>query len=88
VKLNGNLSVRQNPSARRYAIGQALSTLALAGWHDNELLAACMTTAGVSGLASATADQAIALEQVTQELAAGRLTFSVNLDGDMQLQAA
>ena len=92
----GNLSLDQRASERRLLIGYSLIRLAVAGWHDDELLAACLNYSEVSTghvddapgtLATLTPGLARRLSDTVGELVAERLTFSVDPDGRMRLTA-
>lgn len=95
----GNLSISEKASERRLLLGYALCRLAVAGWHDDELLVAVLDDASVlSGavpddpapvLAGLSAAHARRVSDVVGELVADRLKFSVSPEtGRMRLVAA
>lgn len=88
VECAGNLSVQQRPTHRRVRIGMALVKLAAAGWHDDELLAACCRSSDIDTLAAAGVGQAEALYANVSALVTGAAQFSVDDDGIMRLTAA
>ncbi len=85
----GNLSIEQNPSQRRVAIGFALVQLAAAGWHDVELLRACMTDARVDDLSTCGVGGAADLAFTVQAVVNEDLKFTTPKEGGpLQLTAA
>ena len=96
----GNLSIPEKRSARRLRIGYSLCRLAVAGWHDDELLAAVLDHSGaystaVEGdqvaelLSSLGASGAKKLSDTVSLLVADEITFSVSTDtGRMRLVAS
>lgn len=88
VARTGNLSIAQLQSQRRYLIGFALVQLAVAGWHDDELLAACLGHALTDDLATTCPLSASVLVRTVQAVCDGTYTFSVDPDGTMRLTAA
>jgi len=101
VERAGNLSIRERGTARRARLGWALVRLAVAGWHDDELLAACVEEGGVhtgdahtgdiaTVLAGLSASHAKHLSDVVTDLVEGRLKFTVGdtAGGPMRLTAA
>ena len=96
----GNLSIAEKRSARRLRIGYSLCRLAVASWHDDDLLAAVLDHSGafstaVEGsqvaelLSSLGASGAKKLSDTVSLLVADEITFSVSPDtGRMRLVAS
>ena len=89
-----NLSLRELPSERRFFIGYSLLRMAIAGWSDDEILAAVLDHAQVSigdtvdpaqVLVGMTSSHARRLHDVVEELVHDRLTFSVR-ESDARLR--
>lgn len=79
VAAAGNLSVDQNPSQRRVAIGTALVQLAVAGWGDEDVVGACLeyaTDGHVNALAELPAHGAERFSIAVDSLIAERLTIA------------
>jgi hypothetical protein len=96
---SGNLSMSERPSARRLLIGWSLIRLATAGWHDDELLEACLDHSHALDrdpvddvalvLSRMDVHGATRFSKTVGALVAGDLRFSVSSEADrMRLEAA